>query len=146
MTLSIKKLRDDAQIPHHATPDSAGIDLYSCLDSPVTIAPKEIVKIPTGLAVSPSRRDVALCIFPRSGLSSKHGITLINSVGLVDSDYRGELILPLINHGTEPFTIENGMRLAQLVCIPILHPTLVETDSLDETIRGENAFGASGIH
>ena len=102
-------------------------------------------KVPTGIAVAPSRPDVALCIFPRSGLSTKHGITLINSVGLVDSDYRGELLIPLINHGSEPFTVEAGMRIAQLVVLPILTPELKEVTRLDTTERGAGGFGASGL-
>ena len=81
----------------------------------------------------------------RSGLSTKHGITLINSVGLVDSDYRGELLIPLINHGSEPFTVEAGMRIAQLVVLPILTPELKEVTRLDTTERGAGGFGASGL-
>lgn len=145
MKLFIKRLRPTAQLPKRATKDSAGYDLYALPEQPVVIAPGQICKIPTGIAVAPSRKDVALCIFPRSGLSTKYGITLANSVGLVDSDYRGELIVPLINHGTEAFTVEPGMRIAQLVIFPILTPELRETDTLDETERGTGGFGASGI-
>ena len=110
MYISVQKLRPHAQIPKRATAQSAGYDLYALPKEPLTIQPQEICKVPTGIAVAPSRPDVALCIFPRSGLSTKHGITLINSVGLVDSDYRGELLIPLINHGSEPFTVEAGMH------------------------------------
>lgn len=92
MYISVQKLRPHAQIPKRATAQSAGYDLYALPEEPLTIQPQEICKVPTGIAVAPSRPDVALCIFPRSGLSTKHGITLINSVGLVDSDYRGELL------------------------------------------------------
>ena len=145
MTLSVQRLCPEAQLPKRATKDSAGYDLYALPNAAVTIAPGEICKIPTGIAVAPSRKDVALCIFPRSGLSAKHGITLANSVGLVDSDYRGELIVPLINHGTQPFTVEAGMRIAQLVILPILTPELEEADFLDETERGAGGFGASGL-
>ena len=101
MYISVQKLRPHAQIPKRATAQSAGYDLYALPEEPLTIQPQEICKVPTGIAVAPSRPDVVLCIFPRSGLSTKHGITLINSVGLVDSDYRGELLIPLINHGIE---------------------------------------------
>ncbi len=145
MYLSIQRLHPQAQLPKRATKDSAGYDLYALPEAPITIAPGEICKIPTGIAVAPSRADVALCIFPRSGLSTKHGITLANSVGLVDSDYRGELIVPLINHGKEAFTVEPGMRIAQLVVLPILTPELKEVSSLDETDRGAGGFGASGL-
>ncbi len=145
MYLSVQRLRPAAQLPKRATKDSAGYDLYALPDAPVTIVPGDICKIPTGIAAAPSRHDVALCIFPRSGLSTKYGITLANSVGLVDSDYRGELIVPLINHGTEPFTVEPGMRIAQLVVLPILTPELRDVASLDETERGAGGFGASGL-
>lgn len=145
MYLSIQKLRPNAQLPKRVTPDSAGYDLYALPDMSVTIHPGEICKIPTGIAVAPSRPDVALCVFPRSGLSTKFGITLINSIGLVDSDYRGELIVPLVNHGTEDFTVEPGMRIAQLVVLPILMPELREADTLEETERGVGGFGASGL-
>ena len=146
MKLFVKRLRSSAKLPYRATPDSAGYDLYACLDEPVTLQPGDICRIPTGISVSPDRRDVALCIFPRSGLSSKYGITLANSVGLVDSDYRGELQVALIHLGKEPFTVEDKMRIAQLVTIPVLFPTLEETDMLDETVRGSDGFGASGLN
>lgn len=145
MYLSIQKLRPDAQMPKQATPDSAGYDLYALPNEPVTLQPGDICKIPTGIAVAPSQNKVAMCIFPRSGLSTKHGITLANSVGLVDSDYRGELIVPLINLGHESFTVEVGMRIAQLVVLPILTPELREVASLDKTVRGAGGFGASGL-
>ena len=144
MYLSVQKLRPHAQLPKRATAQSAVRSVC-----PAGIAADhsagEICKVPTGIAVAPSRPDVALCIFPRSGLSTKHGITLINSVGLVDSDYRGELLIPLVNHGTEPFTVEEGMRIAQLVVMPILTPELKEVQRLDTTERGAGGFGASGL-
>ena len=111
----------------------------------MVLQPGEIRKIPTGIAAAPSRKDVMLCIFPRSGLASKFGISLANAVGVVDSDYRGELLVPLINLGQEDFTVQNGMRIAQLVVVPVLFPTCQEVESLDETERGSNGFGASGI-
>ena len=145
MYISIQKLRSDAQIPNRATPNSAGYDICALCDDNIIIQPGQIVRVPTGIAVAPSRSDVAICIFPRSGLSSKHGITLINSVGLVDSDYRGELQVPLINHGNEPFTIESGMRIAQLVVFPVCTPAFKEVSELEETVRGTRGFGASGL-
>lgn len=145
MYLSIQKLRPDAQIPKRATKNSAGYDLYAMLEQSIVMKPGEICRIPTGIAVAPSRSDVALCIFPRSGLSSKYGITLANAVGLVDSDYRGEIQVPLIHLGKENFTIETGMRIAQLVIVPILTPELHEVSALDETERGAGGFGASGM-
>ncbi|MCD8220314.1 MAG: dUTP diphosphatase [Ruminococcus sp.] len=145
MYISIQRLRQNAKLPSQATKNSAGYDLYACLDEPLTITPEEICKIPTGIAVSPSRSDVALCIFPRSGLSAKYGITLANAVGLVDSDYRGEIQVALIHHGSVPFVVEPGMRIAQLVVFPILTPELREVTALDETERGAGGFGSSGL-
>lgn len=145
MYLSIQKLHPDAQLPVRATAQSAGYDLHAYLEQDVVLQPGEIRKIPTGIAAAPSRKDVMLCIFSRSGLASKFGISLANAVGVVDSDYRGELLVPLINLGKEDFTVQNGMRIAQLVVVPVLFPTCQEVESLDETERGSNGFGASGI-
>lgn len=145
MYLSIQKLHPDAQLPVRATAQSAGYDLHAYLEQDVVLQPGEIRKIPTGIAAAPSRKDVMLCIFPRSGLASKFGISLANAVGVVDSDYRGELLVPLVNLGKEDFTVQNGMRIAQLVVVPVLFPTCQEVESLDETERGSNGFGASGI-
>ena len=114
MYLSIQKLHPDAQLPVRATAQSAGYDLHAYLEQDVVLQPGEIRKIPTGIAAAPSRKDVMLCIFPRSGLASKFGISLANAVGVVDSDYRGELKVPMINLGTEPYTIAPGERVAQL--------------------------------
>ena len=123
MQLQIQRLRPYATIPTQATAGSAGYDLYAALEAPVSIPVGEIVRIPTGIAAAPDRKDVALFIMARSGLASKHGINLANGVGLVDSDYRGELLVPLMNLGKEPFSVEPGMRIAQLVvcALPDLH-------------------------
>ena len=137
MYLSIQKLHPDAQLPVRATAQSAGYDLHAYLEQDVVLQPGEIRKIPTGIAAAPSRKDVML--------ASKFGISLANAVGVVDSDYRGELLVPLINLGKEDFTVQNGMRIAQLVVVPVLFPTCQEVESLDETERGSNGFGASGI-
>ena len=145
MKLTFKKLRENAVIPSRATKDSAGVDLCACLDEPVTLQSGERMLIPTGLAVEPDRTDVALLAFPRSGLASKYGISMSNCVGVIDSDYRGELKMPLINHGSEPFTVENGMRIAQLVVTPILFPEIDTADTLSDTERGEGGFGSTGI-
>ena len=119
MQLQIQRLRPYATIPTQATAGSAGYDLYAALEAPVSIPVGEIVRIPTGIAAAPDRKDVALFIMARSGLASKHGINLANGVGLVDSDYRGELLVPLMNLGKEPFSVEPGMRIAQLVVLPV---------------------------
>lgn len=144
MRLLFQKLRENAVLPVRATPQSAGADLCACLDAPVTIQPGETVMIPLGLTCQPTETDVALLIFPRSGLASKKGITLANAVGVVDSDYRGEWHVPLHNIGTAPFTVEHGMRVAQLVVVPVLFPEMEETDRVDTTERGAGGFGSSG--
>ena len=145
MTLFFKKLSENAVLPQRATPHSAGLDLAACLEAPVTIAPHATSLIPTGLAVQPSDPACAMLIYPRSGLASRHGITLANAVGVVDSDYRGELCVPLHNLSTTPFTVEPGMRIAQLVVTPVLFPETAEADVLDDTLRGAGGFGSSGL-
>lgn len=144
MQLQIQRLRSYATIATQATAGSAGYDLYAALEAPVSIPVGEIVRIPTGIAAAPDRKDVALFIMARSGLASKHGINLANGVGLVDSDYRGELLVPLMNLGKEPFSVEPGMRIAQLVVLPVLFPTCTVVEQLPETERGTNGFGSTG--
>lgn len=145
MKLHFQKTREGAQLPVRATPESAGADLCACLDAPVTIQPGETVMIPLGLKCQPDAGDMALLIFPRSGLSSKHGITLANAVGVVDTDYRGEWFVPLHNISDAPYTVEHGMRVAQLVAVPIYYPEIAEIPAVDETQRGEGGFGSSGL-
>ena len=145
MKLTFKKLDPRAVIPSRATSGSAGLDLCACLDAPVTIESGEIKMIPLGITAEPDREDIALLIYPRSGLSSKYGVSLANCVGVVDSDYRGAWFVPLINHGKEPFTVEHGMRIAQLIPTRILMPDIEVSDELTETERGSGGFGSSGI-
>ena len=145
MKLTFKKLDPKAVIPSRATSGSAGLDLCACLDAPVTIEAGEIKMIPLGITAEPDREDIALLIYPRSGLSSKYGVSLANCVGVVDSDYRGAWFVPLINHGKEPFTVEHGMRIAQLIPTRILMPEIEVSDRLSETARGTGGFGSSGI-
>ncbi len=144
MKLTFKKLDERAVIPSRATPGSAGMDVCACLDGSVTLAPGEIRLIPTGLTAMTDCGDVAMLIYPRSGLSSKFGVTLANCVGVIDSDYRGEWRVPLINLGSEPFTVEHGMRIAQLIPTRIIIPDIEVADSLTETERGSGGFGSSG--
>lgn len=145
MKLTFKKLDPKAVIPSRATSGSAGLDLCACLDAPVTIESGEIKMIPLGITAEPDREDIALLIYPRSGLSSRYGVSLANCVGVVDSDYRGAWFVPLINHGKEPFTVEHGMRIAQLIPTSILMPEIEVSDRLSETERGTGGFGSSGI-
>ena len=143
--LKIKKLKDGAVIPKRATEESAGLDLFALLENPVTINPHEIVKIPTGIAIELEKGYAGL-IYPRSGLSTKHGISLANCVGVVDSDYRGEVLVAVINHSETPFTINTGERIAQLVISPVILPEIEVTDNLNDTERGVGGFGSTGIN
>lgn len=145
MKLTFRKLNDKAIIPARATAASAGLDICACLDESVTLEAGEIKMIPTGLTAEPDCDDVALLIYPRSGLSTKFGVSLANCVGVVDSDYRGEWFIPLINHGKAPFTVEHGMRIAQLIPTKVLFPDIEVSETLSETKRGEGGFGSSGI-
>lgn len=144
MTVKIKKLRDNAVIPKRATEFSAGADLYACIDQPVTIEPSGLAKIPTGIAIELPKADLAAFLFARSGLGVKYGITLSNSVGVVDSDYRGEICVGLCNVSDKPYTIQPNERIAQMVIMPVVLADFVETDELSETLRGEGGFGSSG--
>ena len=144
MTVKIKKLRENAVVPKRATEFSAGADLYACIDEPVTIAPSGLAKIPTGIAIELPRGDFAAFLFARSGLGVKHGITLSNSVGVVDSDYRGEICVGLCNVSDKPYTIQPNERIAQMVVMPVVLADFIQADELNETKRGEGGFGSSG--
>ena len=143
MEIKIKKLKPSAAIPERATPQSAGLDLRACIDAPVEIPAGEIRNFPIGIAVAPEREDVVMLVFPRSGLGRK-GVTLPNAVGVSDSDYRGELQVPLINLGRETYTVQPGERIAQLVTVPVIFAEAVEADELSETERGSSGFGSTG--
>lgn len=144
MKLYIKKLRDNAIIPKQQTSGSAGYDLSACIDSPITVNPNEIVKIPTGLSVALDENNAVILIYARSSLATKYGLTLANCVGVVDSDYRGEIMVAMINQGKEAYTINNGERIAQMVITPIFTPEVVVSDELSETDRGTGGFGSTG--
>ena len=143
MFIKIKKLNDSAQMPFRATSGSAGADLFSCLEADVILKPAERKLIPTGLIIE-IPEGYGGFVFPRSSLASKHGISLSNCVGVIDSDYRGELKIAVINHSDESFVIKNGDRIAQLVIIPVCSAEFIEDDSLSETERGEGGFGSTG--
>ncbi|MBQ7475334.1 MAG: dUTP diphosphatase [Clostridia bacterium] len=142
--LKVKKLRDGARIPAYATDGSAGLDLVCASDAPVVIRAGERESIPTGIAVECSRRDAVLLVFARSGLATKHGISLANGVGVVDPDYRGEIIVSVINTSREDYTVSPGERIAQLVVVPFVRVDVAETDELSETARGAGGFGSTG--
>lgn len=142
--VKVKRLNDSAVLPKRATEGSAGADLYACINEPLTIAPGELVKIPTGIAIELESNDLAAFLFARSGLGVKHGITLSNSVGVVDSDYRGEICVGLCNVSSEPYTIQPNERVAQMVIIPVACADFVEAEELSDTVRGEGGFGSTG--
>lgn len=144
MELNIKLLSPKAVLPKYATPGSAAMDLTACLDEPVTIAPRQLVTIPTGIAIALPSADYVALIFARSGLGVKHGIALSNGVGVIDSDYRGELKVGLTNLSDTPYTIQPGDRVAQLAILPVTQPTVVQVAELDETDRGTGGFGSTG--
>lgn len=139
----VKKLREGAILPTFGSAEAAGADLYACLEHDVTIASGETAFIPTGLAMELPRGYAGL-IYARSGLACKRSLAPANKVGVVDSDYRGEFIVALHNHGTQPQTIAHGERIAQLVVTPVLIPEYVEVESLSETCRGTGGFGSTG--
>lgn len=145
MKITFQKIDEKAVIPSRATSGSAGMDICACLDEDVTLLPGDIKMIPTGLKAMTDREDIALLIYPRSGLSTKFGVTLANCVGVVDSDFRGEWFIPLINNGRSPFTVGHGMRIAQLIPTAIIIPEIEVSDALSETERGEGGFGSSGL-
>ena len=143
-TFKIKKLRENARIPFRATPGSAGMDLYACIDEPITLGGGEKAVIPTGIAIEFPSAELGAFIFARSGLAIKHGIGLLNSVGVIDSDYRGEICVGVINQLKEEYTIQPDERIAQLVIMPVSLITPVEAEELDDTQRGAGGFGSTG--
>jgi dUTP pyrophosphatase len=136
------RLRDNP--PHYATPGAAGLDLRACIDSPITIRPGETVLIPTGIAIHLADPGLAAMILPRSGLGHKHGIVLGNLVGLIDSDYQGQIMVSTWNRGHSPFTLEPLERLAQLVVVPVLQVGFNVVDEFPSSERGEGGFGSTG--
>ena len=142
--VKVKKVRENAVLPKRSTEGSSGADLYACIDGPIVLEPGKLVKISTGIAVELADRNMAAFLFARSGLGVKHGITLSNSVGVVDSDYRGEVCVGLCNVSDEPYTIQPGERVAQMVIMPVICAQYVEALELGDTDRGEGGFGSSG--
>jgi dUTP pyrophosphatase len=131
-------------LPEYASSDAAGMDLVAALSKPMTLAPGERGLVPTGLVIAlPAGYEAQ--VRPRSGLALKHGIALLNSPGTIDADYRGEIGVILVNHGQAPFTVERGLRIAQMVVAPVTRVIWVETEALSETARGRGGFGSTGI-
>ena len=142
--VKIKKLRENAVVPKRATEGSAGADLYACCDDPVEIKPGSLVMIPTGIAIELPEKDLAAFLFARSGLGVKHGICLANGVGVIDSDYRGEIYVGLCNVSDKDYTVSPGERIAQMVIMPVVCAEFVQVQQLGETERGSGGFGSTG--
>ncbi len=141
--VKVKKLKPNAILPTYGSAEAAGADLYACLDDAVSIAPGETAFIPTGLSMALPQGTAGL-IYARSGLACKRGLAPANKVGVIDSDYRGEFIVALHNHGTEIQTVQPGERIAQLVITPVLTPGFAEVSELTLTDRGSGGFGSTG--
>jgi dUTP pyrophosphatase len=138
------RVGSDFPLPEHATDGSAGVDLRACLDEPLEIKPGQTELIPTGLAVHIEDPGLAAMILPRSGLGHKHGIVLGNLVGLIDSDYQGQLFVSCWNRGTESFTLDPGLRLAQMVIVPVVQVNFDVVKEFDASERGAGGFGHTG--
>ena len=141
--MRVKKLRENAMIPTYGSPESAGADLYACLEADVTIEPGKTVFIPTGLAMEVPKGYAGL-IYARSSMGTKRGLAPANKVGVVDSDYRGEVMVALHNHGQQSQVVAHGERIAQLLVTPVLAPAFEECDDLTDTQRGTGGFGSTG--
>lgn len=143
--INIKKLKENAVIPTYGSAFAAGADLYACMEEPVTIAAGKTEFIKTGIALEIPAGFAGL-IYARSGLACKKGLAPANKVGVIDADYRGEIMVALYNHSGEPVTVNHGERIAQLVITPYLTAVFHETDELSDTVRGEGGFGSTGVN
>lgn len=141
--IRVKKLKANAILPTYGSAEAAGADLYACLENSIEIQPGETVFVPTGLAMEIPKGYAGL-IYARSGLACKRGLAPANKVGVIDSDYRGEFIVALHNHGTTSQEVAHGERIAQLVITPVLTPSFTEADDLSDTTRATGSFGSTG--
>ena len=139
--LKVKRIHEKAILPVRNNANDSGLDLFAV--EPTTIGPGERAMIGTGIAIELPENTEAQ-VRPRSGLAAKHGITVLNTPGTVDEGYRGEIIAIIINHGPEPFVVEEGMKIAQLVVAPVIYAEVIETEELSDSTRGEKGFGSSG--
>ena len=138
-----KRLNHKARLPKYKTDGSSGMDLMACIDEKIIIRPQESKLIPTGIGIA-IPKDTEIQIRPRSGLAAKSNISVLNTPGTIDSDYRGELKIILFNHSKDKFTVNDGDRIAQMVLMPVLKVEFEETNELPETIRGSGGFGSTG--
>ena len=139
----IKRLSSDVKLPSYKTSGASGMDLMAFIKSPIKIKPKTSFLIPTGLSLAFSK-DYEVQIRPRSGLAAKNNMSVLNTPGTIDSDYRGEIKVILYNHGNNDFVVNNGDRIAQIILVPVVKMELEETNNLPKTIRGEGGFGSTG--
>ena len=139
----VKKLDSRVKLPSYKTIGSSGMDLMALTDKPITILPKKSYLVPTGISVA-IPKNYEIQIRPRSGLAAKNNISVLNTPGTIDSDYRGEIKIILFNHGSEEFLINNGDRIAQIVLMPVHKIDFEEVDNLPDTVRGEDGFGSTG--
>ena len=140
------RIGNEFPIPNYATEGSAGMDMRACLDEAIDLAPGESVLVPTGLAIHLEDPNYAAMLLPRSGLGHKHGIVLGNLVGLIDSDYQGQVFVSCWNRGQETFTVQPGERIAQMVIVPVVQAEFEVVDEFDDSERGEGGFGHTGRH
>jgi dUTP pyrophosphatase len=143
-TIRVKKLHPMAKLPTYGSAEAAGADLYACLDDPMTVKPGESVFVPTGIAMEVPVGCAGL-IYARSGLACKRGLAPANKVGVVDSDYRGQIVVVLHNHGQQSQTVEHGERIAQMVITPVITPMYELSDELSDSDRGAGGFGSTGL-
>ena len=142
--VQIRLLRPGAAVPAYQTENAAACDLTAAIEEPLLLARGTSVSVPTGIALSMERRDVVALVCARSGLAFRHGISLVNGVGVIDADYRGEICVGLRNDGAEDYTVMPGERIAQMMFLPCLRAVFAEAASLDETERGTGGFGSTG--
>lgn len=145
--VKIKNMRPEHKliVPEYATKGAAGVDLHAVLNEDLEILPGQTVKIPTGIGIELAQPDVVALIFARSGLASKYGLTLVNGVGVIDSDYRGEIQVAMINLGKESFMVHSGDRIAQMVFMPVFLARFIPVEDLADSERGKGGFGSTGI-
>lgn len=141
--IRVRKLRENAILPAYGSEEAAGADLYACLEESITLAPGETVFIPTGLAMEIPKGYAGL-VYARSSMGAKRGLAPANKVGVIDSDYRGEIMVALHNHGSTVQSVSGGERIAQLLVTPVLQPIFQETEELSDTLRGRGGFGSTG--
>ena len=139
----IKKLNSKVELPRYKTDGSSGMDLMAFIENPIKIKPKESALVPTGISIA-IPEDAEVQIRPRSGLAAKSSISVLNTPGTIDSDYRGEIKIILFNHGKEEFTVNNGDRVAQIILMPVLKAEFEEIEELPKTVRGSGGFGSTG--